>query len=410
MEKIMRIPNYKVESFLKRIGEINRKSIKLGLGEVECTEIGTSIIEWKEFDYEFMGYRKMATTAVDFSVTGPNLDNPVSYGGYTFVGKIDHTHSKYMWKSFDESPMPEHVKVECELGHSYCEHCNTKRQRNNTFVIRNEETGGLVWVGSSCLRDYIGLTSPDGLLGYYRSVEALNDCQDRDDDYIGLSKPTRLMIDLYRFLPLVAANARLYGFLTKSSAIDNGGYATSSTTFNDYWAISPPEDRPKVTEADCLVADGALEMWLAKDDDSDFNHNMRVLCEDMWCSHREVGLASWIIGSYLFEKDKAEKEERAESEYWGKVGDKVNGLGIELTITYFIEFTTDFGYQTQYNRFYVMTTDDGVVFTMNSSKDMETGSRILLTSGSIKEHELYKGVKQTVLARPRFKLLTSDEA
>ncbi len=60
-----------------------------------------------------------------------------------------------------------------------CEHCNTKRRRKDTFVVRHAETGETRQIGSSCLEDFTGI-DPSKVLFLAQMYAAF---KDMDDDY-----------------------------------------------------------------------------------------------------------------------------------------------------------------------------------------------------------------------------------
>lgn len=60
-----------------------------------------------------------------------------------------------------------------------CEHCNTKRRRKDTYVVRHAQTGETRQIGSSCLEDFTGI-DPAKVLFLAQMYAAF---KDMDDDY-----------------------------------------------------------------------------------------------------------------------------------------------------------------------------------------------------------------------------------
>lgn len=406
------IPCHQLPNFHKRVKEIIRRSDKLGLGEVALTSLGETIIKYYPTVDGQLSEIAHAMLGEEFELTGPNLDKPLSLSGYEFVGKIDHTHSEYMWKAYGNAELPAYIQSQVADGNtSYCEHCNTNRRRNNTFVLRNTETDNIVWVGSTCLKDFIGFKSPDSLVTQYQSIESLFRFEDIDEDSrTGGINIFKECMDLAKLLPRVRNISKSYGFVTSKESTDILR-PTSEDAFSAYWRTDRRKWDP-VTGDDCEFADAAVEYWLGLEPKDEFTRNMQILCRDMWCRYNERGLAAWIIGGYAMHLGRAKKAERPESQYFGEEGQKVNGLELEMTVDRVWEYTDYYGYEETISFCYLMYTDDGIAFKMNSGKVLELGERITVTSGSIKEHKLYEGAdeKQNILARPRFKVLTPDEA
>ncbi|QZI90531.1 hypothetical protein MYOV003v1_p0207 [Vibrio phage 207E48.1] len=396
------IPSINSVAFKKRMEDIAKRSVKLGLGEVSYAFLRDVYVERLGDDNVVYGQNYH-----EYEISGPNIDQPLSLGGYEFVGKIDHTHSEYMWKAYGDAELPPHILAEVQLGNkSYCEHCNTNRKRNNTFVVRNIETNNVVWVGSSCLKDFIGLDSPEQMVRYYQLLN-FSEFED-DEDRQGSYNIFDVAMQLEKFLPRCRNISKEYGFVTGKEA-DEITRSTADDAFSAYWRTDRRQWNP-VTGDDCEFVDDAIEWWLAQDaEGNEFIRNIQVLCNDMWCKHNERGIAAWIVGGYTAHLNKQNAEKRAPSEFYSEVGNKVNGAGLEAVVDRIWEYANEYGYEESYTYCYLMYTDEGHAIKMNSGKVLELGDRIAITSGSIKAHNTYENgdysQKQTVLARPRFKVI-----
>jgi len=60
---------------------------------------------------------------------------------------------KYTLHSYTNKDLPKQYRDLEEP--TKCEHCDTNRKRNQTFVIKNRETDEVLQVGSSCMKDFI---------------------------------------------------------------------------------------------------------------------------------------------------------------------------------------------------------------------------------------------------------------
>ena len=104
------------------------------------------------------------------------------------------------------------------------------------------------------------------------------------------------------------------------------------------------------------------------------------------------------------------------SEYIGSVGSKIS---VEVTYRKRSSFTTSFGYRYIDNNVFKLEDDNGncIVWKTTSwiedknfvddngmCKIIPEGSKLLLTA-TVKEHSEYKGTKQTLISRPKFKLI-----
>lgn len=93
---------------------------------------------------------------------------------------------------------------------------------------------------------------------------------------------------------------------------------------------------------------------------------------------------------------KAALEPESHSEYMGDIKERLRDLKVTLTDVRAFDgfYGTTFIYTFAYN-------EDVLVWMTSSCKDIEVGEKLLLT-GTVKEHKIYKGVKQTVLSRCKF--------
>ncbi|AUR97777.1 hypothetical protein NVP1244A_075 [Vibrio phage 1.244.A._10N.261.54.C3] len=243
----------------------------------------------------------------------------------------------------------------------------------------------------------------------FQSVESLDRFEDIGDGYSGGG--TNIFnecMDLYTFLPRCRNISKEYGFVTGKMA-DDINRSTGEDAFSAYWRTDKRSWDP-ITGDDCVFVDDAIDWWMGQEaDGNEFIRNIQVLCKDMWCSYKERGLAAWIVGGYTLHLDKETTEARPESVFYGDEGQKVNGLGLEAVVNRIWEYENDYGYDAGYTYCYLMYTDEGHAIKMNSGKVLELGERIAITSGSIKKHDIYENgdysQKQTVLARPRFKVI-----
>jgi hypothetical protein len=94
-------------------------------------------------------------------------ESPVNIKSWEILGLIEPMHgtnSEYNLTSYNQKDMPKKYR---ELEDpSNCEHCNTERKRNQTFVIRNNDTQEVLQVGSSCMTDFVSKDDLSFLLAY----------------------------------------------------------------------------------------------------------------------------------------------------------------------------------------------------------------------------------------------------
>jgi DNA helicase-2/ATP-dependent DNA helicase PcrA len=77
--------------------------------------------------------------------------DPIRASGWELVGVIKHIDDEYAIERMNSDSIPGHFLEDPEN----CEHCKTRRHRNETFILRNAE-GAYKQVGSSCIHEFLG--------------------------------------------------------------------------------------------------------------------------------------------------------------------------------------------------------------------------------------------------------------
>ncbi len=77
--------------------------------------------------------------------------DPIRASGWDLVGVISRIQGQYIIEPVAADPIPDHFLKDPEN----CEHCHTRRHRNETYILRNTE-GAYKQVGSSCIHEFLG--------------------------------------------------------------------------------------------------------------------------------------------------------------------------------------------------------------------------------------------------------------
>ena len=145
---------------------------------------------------------------------------------------------------------------------------------------------------------------------------------------------------------------------------------------------------------------------------TDICPTLALKCVEIYKKREDNTFCSFYVDDKAFEQKIKDanlnlETKDGESDFVGEVGKR-----LELTLTINREFTFEshFGYRTQENSIYLMSDTDGNVFTWKTAGGIaclnekgrwewaNVGDKVVL-KGTVKEHEVYKGVKQTVLTR-----------
>ena len=72
--------------------------------------------------------------------------------GYTFLGAVNHGETMNVLSAAPEQEIPERFRTAKPL----CDHCKTRRQRKDTFILRHNDSGEIRQIARNCLQDYLG--------------------------------------------------------------------------------------------------------------------------------------------------------------------------------------------------------------------------------------------------------------
>lgn len=314
--------------------------------------------------------------------------------GWRFVASLEHTEGGNLVKSM---PGGGNVPDRYLTAQSVCEHCGTKRNRNKTVVCAHTD-GRFVQVGSNCLKDFLGHGDAETLaqlLEWRSNMWATYMAEYYPDEGFQLGGFVPSMVELSLFLIRVAQMIRLYGYVSRSRGEEELRVSTADEAMG---ALRNREKAPEPSAEDEAKAKAAQAWAAALTDDevrgNTFLHNLRVIAGSQGVSLKNLGMAAAIIVAYDKSREEArDKAITANSEHQGEVGKrgKFPGLLVEKIIAS----------ESAYGMTYIHKFRDkaGNVFTwFSSGTSLDEGTTYDVTA-TVKKHDEYNGVKQTVLLR-----------
>jgi hypothetical protein len=396
----MKIAQYRVEEFLKKIATFNRKAVKLALPEVKAVKIGSELLEQKWKNPADGSVETFYIEIQEFDIQGeiPRI------GGWAIHSKVEPDNEGrgnfvYTRKGFDPVEKLRTTKM-------VCEHCNMIRARSLVYLLQNMETGEQKLVGKSCLKDFLPNLNVTEVLGYLESLDKLaapfeQRCDDDGDPIDGGNLPRAAW--LYPVDMLVAESLVLIrrdGYVSKKMAADHFEEitATASLLANTGRSREKLYSQAEIAEQfDQGRVEACIEWIKAQDAKSDFFYNLQLAIGQTGApwkmfSFVAAGVSLW---QRAIEADVAKKLEKQDkkNEWVGEVGQRL--VFTDLTITR--EYVT----QGQFGSTFITTMEDaeGHTFTWFASKPVgEVGTKVSIKA-TIKEHKLFNDLHQTVLTR-----------
>ncbi len=388
--KTYEIPSENLAKLELRISALARKAIKLGLTEPTLAIVGSSMVKVIDRRGPTGNYRKV----FDVTVTGeaPQVE------GWTLIAIIEH---------LDGGSADFRNVINLLPGHQHrvlpgfyrtvepkCQHCKLSRSRDLTYLIL-KETGRLMQVGSSCLKDFTGHKSPEALAKFYKHLESTLE-EAAEEDWSG-GGPDNWM-SLPGYLTRVAAIIEERGWVSRSAAENTNLGATADIALDPEYEIEPTDKHSEVAEA--AIAWVRTDLT-EKESLNDYEWNLSAIFgQDETHFHmKHAGYVASAINT--FNKIETEKvlAKISESEYQGEIGERLTDLS--LTVVKRLEYE-GYNYDDVLHITIMGDEENNVYVWKTSAKKLNEGETYLI-AGTVKAHNEYKGIKQTILTRCKIK-------
>jgi len=327
----------------------------------------------------------------DVTITG----DPPRYQGWRFVAAVDAVEGgtilRYPPGSTAEVPND-------QIRAGECDHCHTTRARRSTVLVSHDDTGQLLQVGRSCLKDFLGHNTLPVFLTADEITNTLG----------GSQGGTPSAWDIHSVLTYAAAAVEAFGW-TPASASEHGRVPT-----RDLVRLALVGGRGADRLRDQLaphLADATARAAQLRDDllnglkgSSGYEANLVAVLRGDAVDARHLGLAvSAIPAHQRLQADRQRETARQVAaqtvDYAGTVGERV-----ALTGTVRTALRVD-GYTYRSPDQVMLVVDCGTaVAKMTTSAawayQVKVGDPLTVT-GTVKAHSEWNGIKQTVLVRPK---------
>lgn len=402
------IPEHNLPKLTERIEKLNRRASKLGCPQILYFVGDSYFLHLDRNGDETQDQTKAVRSIRMFKVAvvgeSPKLN------GWIFVAKLQHEDGANILRIAPtfEGQLPQGYRTSASI----CDHCQTDRNRKDTYVVMNE-AGEFKQVGRNCLRDFLGHVSAQAAAEW---AEVLFDLSDICNGFGGLGG-SLFYVPLETLLAQVAHICKTSGYVTRKQAQEEWGRTATPHMLFNLNTNSRVADELKslndsITDAERELAAAARE-WaqgISPEGASDFEWNLRTMAGKDAVSYREVGIAAYVVPAYLrhleTEADRLAREARAEAarlareargvpEFIGTVGQRQEfDLTVKLTRT----FETQFGTSTMV----IFEDANGNTAKWFASgcvtADWEAGQSYHVKA-TVKGHEEYKGRPETQLSR-----------
>lgn len=388
LNQIFEVPVDKFEALQSKISKLNKRAKKYG-----CNQIHINVVDEKEktlkkdsIAYDVRYY--------EVSITG---DAPV-LAGYQLIGVVEHVGDEFFVRSAPNESIPKSF-----WNRQQCDHCGHNRHRKQTYVLKEIASGDHIQVGSTCLKDFFaGNTKLEAIcFDAEKFFKAENIVKEFDGEY-GNFWENNLHYNLVKLLACAENEIATFGWLSKSKAQwDETPTAVRATVLYDSIYFSgreKPVDNKYMEKAEKIVK-WAKDKWLNMElsEMSEFDQNMKAIVSYNACNWKMTGFAvSLCVAYWKYEKEMADLQKSNDnpSEWVGEIKKREDFKN--LTVSFITVCQSIFGT----SELTILADENGNQFKWyNSNVDGIEKDKTYTIKGTVKAHETYNGVKQTVINR-----------
>ncbi len=388
--KTYTISEFKQSDFITKMDKFARRATKLNI------DFGYTLESTSESSYwikdSFLENVEVFYTVYNYSVYG---ESPV-INGYSFLAKIEqmglginliHSHNE----SFDFTTYRDMTSLTCE-------HCNINRYRIFYYLIQNEETKKVKMLGGNCLAQYISQPNAEDIANFYNDVLGLSESfasEDMEETF--KNNRDGFSIDIKTFLAYAINNVNQFGYVSTKNE-DFTKLSTKASVINDYYGTG--KNKVIISDEIGQQADSMFDYVKNQlENKIELNNYESTLLTLITAGKMKMSHAGYIVSIIpMYNKMmevKAIRASQPESMFLGEVSSKITN--IQCVVTFYNKYDNNFNGYTHLYKF----NNNGNVITYFSSKDLflEVGNSVIIKSATVKKHDSYNGINQTVIIR-----------
>lgn len=379
----------------ERVSKINARAAKRGF----TGSLGITGAEREVSERDTIGFSR-TYVVMDTEITG----EAPCYNGWAFLAAVDTIEleegAAYVLRAapgIDVSTLDRSL-----LLPGQCQHCHTTRNnRIYTYLVRNVETGETMQVGSTCIKDFTGWAGKPVFISTEELAHEL--------DGLGGSSGTPPEFTPETVVAIAWGISRVFGWVSTSAAYE-GHPATRNLVEAFLYGTSKADNELRAEVGPAVNSHRELAQTiiatLLEDlaEDGGYGSNMLACLRASFVQPQHMGLVvssaaayERVIGSRV--RRELKETSARESKYAGTPGEKITVAG---RITRLLPIENNYGYHPTTSMLVIVENDQTVAKMFTTAKwsfEVAQGEEITIT-GTVKDHEEYQGVKQTILTRP----------
>lgn len=287
-----------------------------------------------------------------------------------------------------------------EVEDGRCDHCHVNRQRSKSMLITKDFTDYMV-VGTSCIKDFLGHASAKSFIDMFSFHKLVGEFS--SSDFKGTPVAYLKSMDIVDTASMIV---RKYGFVKSAGSDYSTGKLSTAEHVRDYLCGQSIEastfraENP-ITYSDREFAENACQYIREQNIvTSDYIENVVKALDAEYVTEKRIALLASVAGVYKRHIESQNSLKHCTNEHMGKVKDRLKGL---ITTVSRVRYTD--GY---YGTTTIITMHDSdgrtLVWFASGYHDVNDGEELII-DGTVKTHDEYKGIRQTVITRVKYKSL-----
>jgi len=406
---VWQVEAWAVKTLEEKVAKFNRKAAKMKQSPIVVERLK----EWRKPVYmydPFSGEQKVKyyVEMADVKVTGETPKIP----GWTLLARIEHLRTKKNGAGKNSQtnlvrrvPGTDNIPIPKKYWRrQICDHCKSKRRRNDTFLVVREKDGKMFQVGRQCVADYLGHKSVDSIVRWIDSLLQITGSMENWDNDPCCPRD-RFTILTEPYLAYVSAVIRKKGWRSRTEAKNNCEFGGCQSTADEalYQYVPPvkiPADKISPDEKDWETAKAALK-WakaIKLSDTNDYLRNLQTIATLDGLAWDMIGYAASIIPAYNREQEREVQRKHAakgKSKHQGEVGKRQVFKG--LTVVGVRKIEGYYGLTTILN--FRDAKDNEFTWFASGSRDDVDLDEVYDVKGTVKRHGEYRNKAVTFLSR-----------
>lgn len=407
-----KIPKSNIPYLEWKLERLNKRAKKLGVEPVRYQVIN-NYCEIYEIDnpygIEIDGVVQKIQKIVWFSDVQIVSEKPVRLDGWELSAVVTKMPTgESLVNTVPDHDVPSYYR---NADPHYCDHCKSLRTRKDVFIMHNTLTGEYKQIGRQCIQDFLG-GEPGRIFAIASWVDSISSlCNKAEDRDICRRERSPEGFGMEEYMAMACCLVRKTGFRSRNTESSMAPTASDtqwllSFSYNAEDAKSKDEFIKKygieVEDQDREEATKVIE-WaraIPVNTTNNYLYNLGVAARLEYVTYKTGGFIASAIQAYAKEVEHRERQRQItqsnlNSEWVGEVEKRIIIRNLKQVYRYVNE--SDYGVRT-FLKFVQEGTGNVFIWWASGSQDLESETPINIKA-TIKAHETYKDVKQTVIFR-----------